>query len=112
MKRNDDIRSGSNFNPRDATAEELVEEIYQRSMEALQKGEKDTALDTQEGGDHYKKTVIQPIEYITANNLGFIEGNIVKYITRHEDKNGIEDINKIIHYCELLKELKYSEYKI
>ena len=67
-----------------------------------------SALNVQEGGGHYKVCKIQPIEYITANDLGYIEGNIVKYITRHKDKNGAEDIKKIIHYCELLLELQYS----
>ena len=52
---------------------------------------------------------IQPIEYITSNGLGFIEGNVVKYISRHKSKNGAEDIRKVIHYCELLLELEYSE---
>ena len=65
-----------------------------------------SASNKQEGGDHYK-LAIQPIEYITANNLDFIRGNIVKYATR--DKNGAEDIKKIIHYCELLLELEYGE---
>ena len=65
-------------------------------------------LDVQTGGSHYKDTAIQPIEYIHANNLGFIEGNIVKYITRHKAKNGIEDIKKIKHYCDLLIELEYG----
>lgn len=68
-----------------------------------------SALNKQEGGDHYK-LAIQPIEYITANNLDFIRGNIVKYATR--DKNGAEDIKKIIHYCELLLELEYGEEEI
>jgi len=62
----------------------------------------------QEGGSHYKLN-IQPIEYIHANELGFIEGNIIKYATRHKKKNGAEDIKKIIHYCELLLELEYGE---
>ena len=66
------------------------------------------ALDVQEGGSHYKSLSIQPIEYIQANNLGYIEGNIVKYATRHRNKNGAEDIKKIIHYCELLLELEYG----
>ena len=65
-----------------------------------------SALNKQEGGDHYK-LAIQPIEYITANKLDFIRGNIIKYATR--DKNGAEDIKKIIHYCELLLELEYGE---
>jgi len=68
-----------------------------------------SSLDTQEGGCHYKGLNIQPIEYILANKLGYIEGNVVKYITRHRLKNGAEDIRKIIHYCELLLELEYKE---
>lgn len=68
-----------------------------------------SALDTQIAGSHYKDQAIQPIEYIVANNLGFIEGCIVKYITRHKDKNGADDIKKIIHYCQLLLELTYEE---
>ncbi|RKZ99858.1 MAG: hypothetical protein DRQ42_06855 [Gammaproteobacteria bacterium] len=61
----------------------------------------------QVAGDHYKKMRIQPIEFIQKNNLGFIEGNIVKYICRHQNKNGAEDILKVIHYCELLMAEKY-----
>ena len=65
-----------------------------------------SALQKQTGGNHYKKCSIQPIEYIHANNLPFIEGNVVKYITRWRDKNGIEDLKKVIHYVELLIELE------
>ena len=67
-----------------------------------------SALDKQVGGDHYKDCKIEPIEYILANELGYCEGNIVKYITRHAKKGGLQDIEKVIHYCELLKELKYG----
>jgi hypothetical protein len=66
-----------------------------------------SALDKQEGGDHYK-TAIQPVEFIHANKLGFIEGNVVKYVTRHRNKNGAEDIKKAIHYLELLLDLEYA----
>ena len=69
---------------------------------------KEAALDKQEGGQHYKDKAIQPIVYIHANKLGFCEGNVVKYITRHKEKNGAEDIRKVIHYCELLLELEYK----
>jgi len=65
-------------------------------------------LDRQEGGSHYDLP-IQPLEYIHANGLGYIEGNIIKYATRHSSKNGAEDIKKIIHYCELLLELEYGK---
>lgn len=55
----------------------------------------------QEGGDHYAKHKIQPYTFITSNNLSFFQGNVVKYVVRYKDKNGIEDLKKIIHYCEL-----------
>mgnify|MGYP000956821160 CR=1 FL=1 len=70
--------------------------------------EREVATERQVGGDHYDLP-IQPVKYIHANGLGFIEGNIVKYITRHRQKNGAEDIKKIIHYCELLLALEYGD---
>ena len=63
-----------------------------------------SALAVQVGGDHYKKYVIQPFDYITANGLGYAEGNVVKYITRWRDKNGLEDLRKARHYIDLLIE--------
>lgn len=67
------------------------------------------ALEKQEGGSHYKHFAIQPIEFIFKNNIGFIEGNVIKYVCRHKEKNGKQDILKAIHYLEMLIELKYSE---
>ena len=55
----------------------------------------------QEGGDHYTKYLIQPYTFITKNNLSYFQGNIIKYVMRYKDKNGVEDLKKIIHYCEL-----------
>ena len=67
----------------------------------------ESALDRQVGSSqHYKYFKIQPIEFITANKLSFIQGNVIKYICRYDKKNGKEDIDKAIHYCELLKELE------
>jgi hypothetical protein len=68
-----------------------------------------SALDKQVSGDHYKDKGIQPIVYIYENNLGFCEGNVVKYVTRHKEKNGAADIRKAIHYLELLLELQYQD---
>ena len=68
-----------------------------------------SALNKQESGTHYVKCSIQPIEYIHANKLGFIEGNVVKYITRFRDKGGEADLRKIIHYIELLIEMEYGD---
>ena len=70
-----------------------------------------TALRTQIGGDHYLNKGIQPITYIYANQLGFCEANVVKYVTRHKEKNGAADIHKAIHYLQLLIELEYSQDK-
>ena len=62
----------------------------------------------QVGGDHYKKCGIEPVEYIHANGLDFNEGSIVKYISRHRNKNGAEDIRKIKDYCDIILELDYG----
>lgn len=67
------------------------------------------ALDVQEGGDHYKKLAIQPVEYIMKNNLNFCQGSIIKYVTRYKDKNGIEDLQKAKHFIDLLIQLEGME---
>lgn len=69
------------------------------------------ASETQVGGDHYLNLAIQPIEFITKNELTFIEGNIVKYVCRHRTKagDGAVAVRKIIHYARLLLELEYGE---
>lgn len=59
-------------------------------------------LEKQVGGTHYKDFEIQPIDYIVKNNLGFREGNVIKYVSRHKFKNGAEDIKKAIHYLEMI----------
>lgn len=68
-----------------------------------------SALDKQVSGDHYKSCGIQPIEYIHANNLSYLEGNVIKYTTRHSKKNGRQDIEKAIHYLELILEMEYKD---
>lgn len=64
-----------------------------------------TADDMQVGGDHYMDKSIQPWDYIIANNLGYLEGNIVKYISRWKDKGGVEDLRKAQHYLAKLIEV-------
>lgn len=64
------------------------------------------ALENQQGGNHYRKRAIQPIEYIHANNIPFAEGNVIKYVTRWRDKDGMKDLKKAKHYIELLIELE------
>ena len=63
-------------------------------------------LDKQVGGSHYKDFDIQPLEFITKNKLSYIQGNIIKYVTRYKDKNGVEDLQKAKHYIDLLIELE------
>ena len=58
----------------------------------------------QVGGDHYRKMAIQPIEYILANDLGFVEGAVVKYVSRWKKKGGIEDLEKARHLLAMLLE--------
>ncbi len=66
------------------------------------------ATDTQVGGKHYKDMPIQPIEYITKNDLGYCEGNIIKYVSRYQSKNGVEDLRKAKHYIEMLIEAQLN----
>lgn len=65
-----------------------------------------SALDVQIEGSHYKDMPIQPVEFIHANQIPFLEGNIIKYVSRWRKKNGIPDLEKAKHYIELLIELE------
>lgn len=71
--------------------------------------DKPPVLGTQVGGSHYTKQAIQPIEYIWANNIGFSEGNVIKYLTRWKDKGGIKDLKKAHHHIALLIEHAEAE---
>ena len=63
--------------------------------------------DKQIGGSHYKSFHIQPYEFISKNDLSFFQGNVIKYVCRYKNKNGVEDLEKIKHYCELeIKKMK------
>lgn len=65
-----------------------------------------TANETQVAGDHYKDKAIQPWDYIVGNNLGYLEGCIVKYVSRYREKNGLEDLNKAKHFLDKLIEVE------
>jgi hypothetical protein len=60
-----------------------------------------SAFKKQVGGIHYKNHKIQPYEFIQENNLNYLQGVVIKYIVRYPQKNGIQDLEKIIHYCQL-----------
>lgn len=70
-----------------------------------------SALDTQVGGSHYKNLKIQPVEYITANGISYMEGNVIKYVTRWRDKGGLRDLEKAKHYLEMLIEMQNQKAK-
>ena len=63
------------------------------------------ANEQQVGGSHYATKAIQPWDYIVSNNLGYLEGNIVKYVSRWKDKGGVEDLKKAQHYLHKLIEV-------
>jgi hypothetical protein len=65
-----------------------------------------SANETQVAGSHYKTKQIQPWDYIAANELGYFEGNIVKYVSRWRDKGGVDDLRKAQHYLQKLIELQ------
>lgn len=66
----------------------------------------DSALAVQEGGDYYKKQKIQPVVYCHANGIPFMEGCVIKYVTRWRDKGGIADLRKARHFLDMLIELE------
>lgn len=68
-----------------------------------------SATERQVGGDHYRRFEIQPIEFLSKNDVPFPEGSVVKYVLRHRAKGGVDDINKAIHILELIKEIEYGE---
>ena len=63
----------------------------------------------QVGGDHYKSMVIQPSEFINRNNIPFAEGNAIKYLCRHKQKNQKEDLLKAKHYIDMAIDRDYPE---
>ena len=61
------------------------------------------------GGTHYEEMAIQPIEYIQANKLSFLEGSVIKYTSRHRRKNGKQDLEKAIDCLKLIIKYEYSD---
>ena len=58
--------------------------------------------------DYYARYDIEPISFIMRNQIPYAEGNVIKYVLRHDMKGGVEDIDKAIRYLEMIKEEKYS----
>ena len=66
------------------------------------------ALSQQVGGSHYKDMAIQPVEFCMKNGLNFCQASAIKYICRYHKKNGTQDIDKAIHFLQLLKQIEYG----
>ena len=65
-------------------------------------------LQRQEGGEHYKGMTIQPVEFVHANNIPYLEGCAIKYLCRHKAKGGVVDLLKAKHYIDLIISLEYK----
>ena len=68
------------------------------------------SLDVQVGGNHYKGLSYQPVKLTADLNLNFIQGNIVKYVSRYKFKNGKQDLEKVLHYAQLGQDLQQLNF--
>ena len=81
--------------------------LSSRAPQSVQNCKKNV-WDKQHGGSHYQKYVIQPSKFVVENKLLYPEGCAIKYIIRHQDKNGKEDLLKAIHFIEMIIERDYK----
>lgn len=86
---------------------QYLDEMQQQHL--LQVNAQIRANEQQVGGAHYAVKAIQPWDFIIANNIGYLEGNIIKYISRWKDKGGVEDLKKAQHYLQKLIETHDKE---
>ena len=95
--------------------EDALEDVDEKTFEKRQKewdgprpsDFEENPLNVQEGGTHYKKYAIQPVEFAMSNDLNLCQANVVKYVVRYKDKGGIEDLKKAKHYIDIL--IRYEE---
>ena len=71
----------------------------------------DKATKKQIGGSHYQHFKIQPVEFCYHNNIPYLEATAIKYLCRHREKNGLEDLQKAKHFIDLLIEFEYADTK-
>ena len=83
-----------------------MSEGYQPVTKPEWQSTKSKHLERQVGGEHYKQFKIQPIEFCHINKIGYLEATAIKYLCRWRDKGGLEDLDKAIHYIQVLKELE------
>ena len=87
----------------------LVKKDTDGVIDGVNEGVNVGATEKQIGGSHYKDLPIQPSEFIVQNKLDWYQGNVIKYVVRHDQKNGKQDLEKAIHYLQLMIEHYYSE---
>jgi len=96
------------------TANKIADQFQEKQQEEKRMDKISSVLNSQVGGSHYKDCKIQPVQYIEANELQFLEGCVVKRVTRHDKPTGKgrQDIEKAIHELQLLLELRYPEVEV
>lgn len=76
--------------------------VWQRSNPVDSEPKSENPWDTQVGGDHYKHYKIQPMQFALENNLNPLQHSVIKYVMRHQEKNGKQDLEKAKHYIDLM----------
>lgn len=87
---------------------QAIRKVIDTARDTLRDSIAPDPLASQEGGTHYKGMRIQPVEFIHANDIPYLEGNVIKYVCRHRAKGGIDDLRKAQHYIELLIAMEYK----
>ena len=99
------VSSSGRYWPHRESENDLVELVQVNLVDGLAAAHAEQSANaTQVGGDHYKTQVIQPWDFIASNGIGFLAGNVVKYVARYKAKNGMEDLKKARHYLDKLIE--------
>ena len=83
----------------------VIKNIPKKNMVIMKKS---SSYKKQIGGSHYSKFKVQPSKFINDNKLLFAEGNVIKYVCRHQSKGKADDIKKAIHYLEMIMEGDYE----
>ncbi len=99
-----DKRKDKKYLPKPVPAVYVATPEEEEAIQAIVEKQK-SANAVQIGGEHYRGKDIQPWDAIHAWGLGFFSGNVIKYVARHREKNGIEDLKKARHYLDKLIEL-------
>jgi len=107
MTKKKDLTYEQNF---DKLYQDMINYEEQANMGMMDEAIKETVKSKGFTKTDLKKQAIQPVEYIVGNDLTFLEGNIIKYVTRHRRKGeGKKDIEKVIHYAEMILEMEYND---